>query len=320
MAINFGSDNTSRRYTVPDNAAFTLNGSGSWTWLVVFKPNYANTDAKYIISTGGIQAANSYNMLLGGSTGNFGVSINTDALVLTASPPASGTNYLGYSRNISGTVRHGFYNLSTQAAAHTSNTSHTTSDGTSLVFGARSDFDLLRHYRGSISWIALLNKGLSDAELANLAAGTDILMSVHSPNVVALWDMSTSSASTITDIVGGFVATKVGTGYGPDEADVLPFQAVKGVTLTLHIGATPVSAMTNVQVAFFDQPHPQNFLTPTFTAGNVNINAQGELTVDVSSGTTLNVGQDGFIIIYKLDTNNHENSPAFAGRVTVTQI
>lgn len=323
MAVNFGSDNTSRRYTVPDNAAFTLNGAGSWTWLVVFKPNYSNNDAKYIISTNNASVDNSYNLLLASSGGNFGAVINTGALTLTTTPPASGGNFLGYSRNISGTVRHGYYNLSDQTNYHSATTTHTTSDGTSLVFGARADFDSLRHYRGSISWIALLNKGLSDTELANLSAGTDILMSVHSANVVALWDMSTSSASTITDIVSGFVATKVGTGYGADEPDVLPFQtaaATKGITLQLFNGASNVGALTGIQAAFFDQPEPGDFLAPVFKTKTASTDVNGNITLNVDSQTALSIGQDGCLVLYKLDGTDHKLSPALVTRATIINI
>lgn len=93
----------------------------------------------------------------------------------------------------------------------------------------------------------------------------------------------------------------------------------KGIIIPLYAGSTPVGAQSNVQVAFFDQPQPKDFSAPTFTTGSASINSSGLLTVNLS-GTSLNIGQPGFAIVYKLDAGDHENSPVFAGRVTVTDV
>lgn len=96
--------------------------------------------------------------------------------------------------------------------------------------------------------------------------------------------------------------------------------ATKGITLTLHTGATPVGAMSNVQAAFFDQPEPKDFNAPTFKTGTASINSSGVITLNVNATTALNIDQNGFVIAYKLDAGNHQDSLAFAGRATVVDI
>lgn len=93
----------------------------------------------------------------------------------------------------------------------------------------------------------------------------------------------------------------------------------KGINIPLHNGSTPVGAQSNVQVAFFDQPEPGDFNAPALKTKTASINDQGELIVELS-GTSLELGQPGFAIVYKLDTNNHEDSPVFAGQVVVTDV
>src|SRR5687768_13401996 len=83
MAIDLGSSNTTRYYSVPDHADFSLP-NGDWAWIALAYPE--NTGAtKYLISTGPYQTANAFN-LLWYLDGGAGLSMNVHSLLDTTSP------------------------------------------------------------------------------------------------------------------------------------------------------------------------------------------------------------------------------------------
>lgn len=219
MSVNFGTDNAGRYFSCPDHADLTL--TGDHTWLVVMAPYTTDsTYPKYFLSTGEYEAANSMNLLVTSAANTIGYPMN-GTMVQTSVAIGNHQNILAYGRRISSTVGCGEIRLDTQAHNKSpTRTDSTASDGGTLYVGARTALLANRYAQGYVSWVALLNVGLSDSQLASLAAGTTYLVDDFSANIVELWDMSVNAA-TITG-TNGHVLTRTGTGFGADGSDPLP--------------------------------------------------------------------------------------------------
>ena len=326
MSVNFGSTNSSRYYSVPDHTDFTLP-DGDWTWVAVVKRQSNGADAKYLISTGTINAANSFNLLVAGSTSGVLASYNTNAnLEPIGTPPPVDTWFVMYVSRRSGFLYAGWNPIGGGSGEESSAQAVTgTSNGTSLILGGRNDLNSARMWYGSVSWAALLKgKGLTAAEIGDLASGATVLMSApYAAQVSNLWWLQSSTPSTVTDSVNSRIATRTGTGYGTDDTDPIPPIAggvTKGVTLRLYNGASDVGALTSIQAVFFDQAEPKDFLTPVFTTATATTDGAGNIAVNVNAGTALSIGQNGFLILYKLDGADHTLSPSMATRATIVDI
>lgn len=323
MSVNFGSTNSSRYYSVPDNADFTLP-DGDWTWVCVVKPQ-ATTEPKYIVSTGTINTTNSFNLLRASSTNVGLVAYNTNADLVTASAIPVNAWSVVYASRRSGQLFVGWKPAGGGTGSESSGQAISgTSDGTALILGGRTDLNTARMWFGSISWIALLKgKGLTATEVNDLASGATVLMNAsYAAQVSNLWWLQSSADASIADLINGRVATKVGTGYSADDTDPIPPTATttKGVTLQLFSGASNVGALTGIQAAFFDQAEPKDFLAPVFKTSTATTDSSGNITLNVDAQTALSIGQNGFVVLYKLDAGDHKLSPALATRATIVDI
>ena len=323
MAVNFGNTNTSRYYTVPDHADFTLP-DGDWTWVAVVRPQ-AGANPSYLISTNAFGVADSFNVFISGGDGLASFGYNTSAGFSATVAPTVNQYCVLYVTRRSGIAYVGWKPAGGGAGDEYSGLAVSgTSNGTSLILGGRSDLDTARMFNGSVSWAAFIpGKGLTATEANDLATGSTILMSSpYAGSVRNLWWLQSSTPTTVTDSVNSRIATKVGAGYSANDTDPLPpiSSVVKGITLQLYNGASNVGALTGIQAAFFDQAQPKDFLAPSFKTSTATTDASGNITVNVDSATSLSVGQNGFLVLYKLDGGDHRLSPALVTRVTIADI
>ncbi|WP_090369220.1 putative Ig domain-containing protein [Nitrosospira sp. Nl5] len=154
--------------------------------------------------------------------------------------------------------------------------------------------------QGHISWVALLSTGLSDADLVALANGTKVLVDDFSANIVELWDMA-ANAATITGS-SGHVLTRVGTGFGTDGTDPLPYTT--GST-TIAFSGTIATQNGNVDSVFSldvssyfsgsETPFSYSLQAGTLPAGL-------SLSGSVISGTPTGVETQAGIVIRGTDT------------------
>lgn len=325
MSVNFGNTNASRYYSVPDAVDFTLP-DGDWTWVGVVKRQDNGADAKYLISTNTVQTANSFSLLIAGTTGGVLGVYNSGAFLETLSNPLPANTWaVIYASRRSGNMYVGWKPQGGGTGAESAAQAITgTSDGTTLILGGRNDFNTARMWLGSVSWVALLKgKGLTATEVNDLAAGTTVLMNAsYAAQVSNLWWLQSSTPATVTDSVNSRIATKQGTGYSADDTDPLPpiAAATKGITLQLFNGASNVGALTGIQAAFFDQAEPKDFLAPVFKTSTATTDSSGNITLNVDAQTALSIGQNGFVVLYKLDGTDHKLSPALATRATIVDI
>jgi len=97
-----------------------------------------------------------------------------------------------------------------------------------------------------------------------------------------------------------------------------PNVVVKGASLTLHAGVTPQASISNIVALWWDATTPSG--APAYSTTTASTDASGVLTLDLDATTALEIGGNGFLLLYKLDATDHEDSLVFAGRVAVSDI
>lgn len=262
MAVDFGIGNTSRYYTTPDDASFTLP-DGDWTIISVAQSDVGDSNAQYLVSTGNAPpTANSMHLMRHGGTDRGAAAYNTVAVQVSTSGSvtSSGLWYIYVATRISNMLycKTSYIDPANRTSVATSvgtSISGSTSNGGALIHGGRGDLASNRFLRGKLSWNALLiGKGLSDSEILDLQDGTTVLLDApYAASVQNVWYFDSSSSSTIVDLVGGKIATKVGTGFGADVADpILPFAAAasvfdaqKGAVSVVGVAASDISVQAD---------------------------------------------------------------------------
>jgi hypothetical protein len=96
--------------------------------------------------------------------------------------------------------------------------------------------------------------------------------------------------------------------------------AVKGVSITLYNGPIPKASMSGLTVCWWDTITPHTWGAPDYAANTETTDGSGVLVVDLSADTALSIDDYGFLLIYKADGSNVDNSLVFAGQVQIQDI
>lgn len=91
-----------------------------------------------------------------------------------------------------------------------------------------------------------------------------------------------------------------------------------GISLTLYDNETAQANVTGITWLWWDATDPSG--APAGSGTTESTDGSGVLQVDLSAFTTLSIGQTGFLLLWKADATNDEDSLAFAGRVDVVNI
>jgi hypothetical protein len=221
MAIDFGSSNPSRYYTVPDHADFTLPDS-DWTWIALVEFNGSTSAGNYVVSTGDWGAPNSLNLYVYGITAGAAIKVaSLPEVWLTTEPLVAGKPYWVYAVRRSGVLRSGQIAVGGSSPSESASVAITGSlnSGTGPYIANRAA-GLVRPWNGRMSQIAFVSgAGITVDQVVELARGAPLLSMPFAPQIKALWHGRTSSNAAIIDLIGGKVATKQGTGYGTNEED-----------------------------------------------------------------------------------------------------
>lgn len=95
----------------------------------------------------------------------------------------------------------------------------------------------------------------------------------------------------------------------------------KGVTVTLYDAAgSPVASETDIAVLWFDSDSPPDLGAIRGQSAIATTTSGGVLSLDLDHVTGLAVGDWGFLVCYKLDGSDHEDSPTFASRMQVASM
>ncbi len=97
--------------------------------------------------------------------------------------------------------------------------------------------------------------------------------------------------------------------------------AVKGIQFTWRDKAEVAkTSLSGIEVAWFDQNLPGNFLEPTFKTSIATTDGTGTFEIDLDSSTALSIGGTGFLIAYDTDGSDHKNTELIAGQFQVVDI
>ena len=92
----------------------------------------------------------------------------------------------------------------------------------------------------------------------------------------------------------------------------------KGVSVTLYDAAgSPVASETDIAVLWFDSDLPPDLDDIVGRSAIATTTSGGVLSLDLDGVTGLAVGDWGFLVCYKLDGSDHEDSPVFTSRMQV---
>lgn len=93
--------------------------------------------------------------------------------------------------------------------------------------------------------------------------------------------------------------------------------AVKGVTVALYDGATPQASVTGITARWWDSATAEG--APLLKTDTASTDASGVLTLDLDAVTSLAVGAEGYIVLYKAGATPQDDLH-FPSRLTVSDI
>jgi hypothetical protein len=93
-----------------------------------------------------------------------------------------------------------------------------------------------------------------------------------------------------------------------------------GVNLRLFDGTIPRSNLTGIQALWWDVTEPKDASEPVGKSSLVTTDSDGYINLDLSNVTGLVPGEYGFLMLYKLDVSNHQDSLIFSGKVQTSTI
>jgi hypothetical protein len=93
-----------------------------------------------------------------------------------------------------------------------------------------------------------------------------------------------------------------------------------GVSIQLFNNTTQQANIGSLMVSWWDETDPVSFKYPIGTAKYLTTNSSGYLNLDLSSVSALTSGDDGYLLVHKVDTNDYLGSLVFSGIVTTSTI
>lgn len=166
---------------------------------------------------------------------------------------------------------------------------------------------------GTLYWLASAN---SSETAATVKAGSSQAVSATGTQSVSLSGLTAATAYYLhyvhRDAAGNDSAVSTSAQFTTSAA------VVRGVAVTLYNGSTAQASLTGVRALWWDATAPTG--APDFESTTETTDATGLLSIDIESVTSLSVGQNGFLLLYKLDGEDLRNSLAFAGQVILSDI
>lgn len=129
---------------------------------------------------------------------------------------------------------------------------------------------------------------------------------------------SASASASISGTLDYIIALAGDLSASATTSGTLTSVVVKGASITLHAGSTPVGAITGIRALWWDASQPAG--APDYETTTAQTDGSGVLTIDLDGVTALNVSDPGFLLLYKLDGTDHRDSLVFAGRLAVQDI
>ena len=93
-----------------------------------------------------------------------------------------------------------------------------------------------------------------------------------------------------------------------------------GIHLQLFDEAAQQASLSNIQAMWWDVTEPKYGYRPIGKTSLASTDSSGYIDLDLSNVTGLGIGEYGFLMLYKLDATDHEDSLVFAGKVQTADI
>lgn len=141
------------------------------------------------------------------------------------------------------------------------------------------------------------------------------------PTSVTLTSVAPSATFTYTAASAGAKTISISDNAGLTDASSVTYTAAAsalGVALQLFNGATAQASITDIRALWWDAAEPTD--APVFETIAAATDGSGMLTLDLDGITTLDVGDVGFLLLYKADGDDARESLQFAGQIEVAEI
>lgn len=307
--------NTTRSYHLVDHADFDFSAS-NWLVAAVVRPERP-TSRQLIISNGAYSTANSLNLDLFPNSNNVGFHLAYSTLAEQewgGGSPTYGEHYLVYVTRrgnnlfIGGTMFNGSHASESAGIDISANGFAPTAF---YKFGESFSAQADRFFQGGLDRVFIHEgHGMTLAEANALSAGALPQNAAwwNDPGSKFYWVFDDGSAATITDSIGGHVATRQGTNWGTNTASPYDSSVVKGLRITL-----PVANQTGLEVVVYDQLTLGAVATPVFQSNAASNDGAGLLELNIDSSTSQNVDDNCMVFVRKPDAGNHKNSLVHSG-------
>ena len=93
-----------------------------------------------------------------------------------------------------------------------------------------------------------------------------------------------------------------------------------GIHLQLFNETAQQASLSNIQAMWWDVTEPKDGYRPIGKTSLASTDSSGYIDLDLSNVTGLGIGDYGFLMLYKLDATDHQDSLVFAGRVQTSDI
>lgn len=218
MAVNFGTSNTDRHYTVPDSPLFDLP-NGDWTWLIAFKAN-SSLGYGYYTSIGGTYGGANSLQIFNSTTLGFAVKVGSIADRIWGGGQQNTAKWaIGYATRRSGNLYAGCgYVGEPSSISEGTGTaiSAAYSPATSLKIGIRSDLSSDASYssKSIISDVIYLpGVAFSNNLLKRLLVGEPLDRQQWFNRRVFHAYLPNATSKYLVDLTGRHALTQNGTGY-----------------------------------------------------------------------------------------------------------
>ena len=218
MAVDLINDNTTRYYSVPDDASLTFPDSNWFFAIWTRVDDNTGTLFQYLFSNNNFQAANSLNLFLiedsnASNPGKWNFVTDSTGAVASTVTGGDGKDRLLVLQRVGGNLEFYFCEPNGTATLETNTTfvGSAAIDGGVWNIGRRVDGNTGRYYEEHFGDVVKGSVALTQAQIELLARGVSPTL-VTDPANLDVWFQFREASATTIDIIGGNVATRNGSG------------------------------------------------------------------------------------------------------------
>lgn len=280
-----GAGNTTKYYSVPDDAAWTFPDSDWFIYFWTRVDDNTGTGFSYLFSNNNFQVANSINIFIredsaSAPAGAWSVATDTAVFLTSGTPGGDGKDRLVLVQR-SGSNLQMYFCEKGQTATQEFSSSYSDGaiNGGVVNVGRRVDGNSGRYYHDNFGDVVKGSAALTIAQITLLGQGVDPVSVIGYDNL-DIWLPFREATSTVDDVIVGLTATRQAT---PVTSEHFPVVApLAPVIPTVATGAQNISP-TGIASA-------EAFGTPVITTGAVDITPSGIASEEAFGTAVLTTG------------------------------